>query len=849
MQSYQISSRTPILKVLDNSEHLRDNLTDLFPALLRLDELTKNRKISVILISSIIWTKFLPHKSNLHLWNSNAPHWILNLDVKAFILMVAQNTKHKNMFKACSVMHLKGQTIQAPNSSCRTASSISEEELSSITFRATKEGKEMSQLIKPSEECSDLVEEMKEFLSYTNKQANRLQQTPRELTDPRAAVSQLDKYWTPAISHYFGSVERFIYLLWRTNTGKNVMSDLIGTGELNQIIVRQCQDLIKESTKKWSEQVQSDVYDQLALYDLKGTRASDSHYSKVHSLYYLEDKDSAKARADERALNIRSGDHENLRRISKKIHPTSNPQLVKRLIYLVINTYSSGFMVTWSSRNFHNILTEEESSLESSASSYIKMSSGSYYLGSDLKKIYVSSYRHHLTQQHFINLQNLSPIINAWNKTNDKSIKMHKWIGLMSNNTELWGFADAPFVASVLYKTAINPSSHRLPLALNDVMIPRTVPLERAKAELKSKAIGYWSEKHKNLNVLPPLNVMAEKLYNNDAFLVGNIFYISPTNQSQDLPAPNSSTSSASNPPSSTPSSNAPDLADSYSKTPYVGRRLEVSQALTQQTVRAAKNNLFQNFSIGNHIKLKYGLWLDGATLLKHSVLIVLLFFIYDLVEFTSDKKKWCDRIRLIPVYLSVRPETIESVNSVYSWLTESIRQVKDLVWRGITFSYSFLLLAGDHNILRKSIGSSCGGHQRCECCGADWRNPDELWSFRYLFHQATVNSKNIKSVIERWIRDPQNPGIGLKSIPPIIASSLENLRKIDFGEPEWKWLESFLLSIDGLQIKGHESSLLERIRAILHWDEALFLELLAIEIPQNRLLKLELLQNLLYHR
>ena len=36
----------------------------------------------------------------------------------------------------------------------------------------------------------------------------------------------------PAISHYFGSLERFIYLLRRTNTEKNVMSDLIGTGEI-----------------------------------------------------------------------------------------------------------------------------------------------------------------------------------------------------------------------------------------------------------------------------------------------------------------------------------------------------------------------------------------------------------------------------------------------------------------------------------------------------------------------------------------------------------------------------------------------------------------------------------------
>ena len=84
------------------------------------------------------------------------------------------------MFKACSVMYLKGQTIQSPNYSSRTASSITEE-LSSITFRATKEGKDMSQLIKPSEECGDLVKEMKEFLSYANKQANRLQQTPWEL--------------------------------------------------------------------------------------------------------------------------------------------------------------------------------------------------------------------------------------------------------------------------------------------------------------------------------------------------------------------------------------------------------------------------------------------------------------------------------------------------------------------------------------------------------------------------------------------------------------------------------------------------------------------------------------------
>jgi len=89
-------------------------------------------------------------------------------------------------------------------------------------------------------------------------------------------------------------------------------------------------------------------------------------------------------------------------------------------------------------------------------------------------------------------------------------------------------------------------------------------------------------------------------------------------------------------------------------------------------------------------------------TCLSSPFFVALLFLLWEPAVSVDTEERWVDALRLLPVYIGVRPETDETVRAVLSWIRKEASSVRPLVWRGINFNYTFRLLTGDHSFLRK---------------------------------------------------------------------------------------------------------------------------------------------------
>ena len=59
---------------------------------------------------------------------------------------------------------------------------------------------------------------MKNILSIISLNAYKIKKLPKDLTE-KSAITQLDHFWFPLLQSLFGSVERFVYLISRSNSG------------------------------------------------------------------------------------------------------------------------------------------------------------------------------------------------------------------------------------------------------------------------------------------------------------------------------------------------------------------------------------------------------------------------------------------------------------------------------------------------------------------------------------------------------------------------------------------------------------------------------------------------------
>ena len=174
---------------------------------------------------------------------------------------------------------------------------------------------------------------------------------------------------------------------------------------------------------------------------------------------------------------------------------------------------------------------------------------------------------------------------------------------------------------------------------------------------------------------------------------------------------------------------------------------------------------------------------------LSHPIFTALLFLLWEPETSVATEERWVDALRLVPIYIGVRPETDETVQAVLSWIRSEANSVHNLIWRGTTFEFTFRLLTGDHSLLRKvnfcyfilnnikntSKGmSNLGGtaERRCEFCDASFKDRSSLWSYAKL---RLCCCKTLESLVQMWA-DPQiRHSSGLKDMPPpLLGDSLE---------------------------------------------------------------------------
>lgn len=168
--------------------------------------------------------------------------------------------------------------------------------------------------------------------------------------------------------------------------------------------------------------------------------------------------------------------------------------------------------------------------------------------------------------------------------------------------------------------------------------------------------------------------------------------------------------------------------------------------------------------------------------------------------------------LRVVPLFLSVAPETCETIKHVLAWLRKEVDELKDLVWEGKTFTFTFKLLTGDHSFLQKALGNSGGSAEyRCEYCDASFRDLTSLWDY------AKLHSRNRKMPIS--IASSSGVLPGLTRLSPLFAPA---------NQPEW--IQSFVIGVDPLHtLGGHLKQILARLqtwslkRNGTWWDDAKF--------------------------
>jgi hypothetical protein len=80
--------------------------------------------------------------------------------------------------------------------------------------------------------------------------------------------------------------------------------------------------------------------------------------------------------------------------------------------------------------------------------------------------------------------------------------------------------------------------------------------------------------------------------------------------------------------------------------------------------------------------KIEFGIWLDAAPMLSHTLLAGLVFLLWDRKHTTLTPLRWADAMRFYPFLAMIASEKIESITKVMGWLRNSLSEMRSLRYR-----------------------------------------------------------------------------------------------------------------------------------------------------------------------
>jgi hypothetical protein len=164
---------------------------------------------------------------------------------------------------------------------------------------------------------------------------------------------------------------------------------------------------------------------------------------------------------------------------------------------------------------------------------------------------------------------------------------------------------------------------------------------------------------------------------------------------------------------------------------PYLGRHIDLRVTLAYLLSLAINNNLLR--IRGLEQKLDFG-WVDGTQVGGHPVLAILAYFIWHPDYSVTTEDKWCNALRFSPICLAVLPENQKNIADMVAFVREEAQQLQSLLYKGVTYSFNFRVLSGDHAAQQKVLGNATGSAwSRCEQCDAKFNDLDKLWRYSYL--------------------------------------------------------------------------------------------------------------------
>ena len=107
---------------------------------------------------------------------------------------------------------------------------------------------------------------MKAFLGTATETASRLRALPVELKLNASVLNQIKEYWIPVLELYFGSLEKFLSLLPRTEGGYQALEKVIQAGAIDTALRGNIEHLLQEAVFEYQEQSQQVTF--LTAYSL-----------------------------------------------------------------------------------------------------------------------------------------------------------------------------------------------------------------------------------------------------------------------------------------------------------------------------------------------------------------------------------------------------------------------------------------------------------------------------------------------------------------------------------------------------------------------------------------------------
>jgi hypothetical protein len=683
--------------------------------------------------------------------------------------------------------------------------------------------KDMKESLVKEADPSKLLERMKDFLSGAGKNINFLKKLPVELRKDGSVINQLTEYWLPTIIQYFGSLERFTYYFWKTEEGKEAISELMSSDDpqVERLLNNNIDTFVQPKIKEWRDKVQQ-VYDSHSVEVLKGLFQSESTYQQQRELLLMEN-------TQRKEFGLRRKPSSS--KLPRYLKDAPDLHFLCLAVEQAVRKKGGGFLVgSWNGPNFISKVEEEYKSLKTSGQFRADLAfhsttgrdivrsavkdSRQRYIGSWFISMYLrtSKGREYQRRLEFLwdNRTTLEKIA-----TGPYQFKMEQWTDFLNSAPqELWQGVD-PFVAFKWFRSKVSPLARRTLRFIDDIPICGAPALSSVKRELKSLAIGQWKLDKRDseqggekdifeYNGLVPLPQLVDKL-REGYYPIGRILKTKAADRGV------------------------------ASEGPYLGRYVDLRIVMAYLLSLALNNNLLKK-PRGMKQKLDFGLWVDGTNVGGHPVLAILAFFIWRTEYSTTSESKWTNALRFCPVSLVVLPESQTNISDMVACVREQALQLQPLVYKGIRYKFQFRVLSGDHSAQQKIMGNVGGsGWSRCEQCDVKFNDFEQLWHYDKLH---ACSPKSLSNVVEQWLAGKAGES-GLTNISPLLGKDVADLQSLD--PTTQKWIRKFLVALDSLHnTKGHLATIVKRLQKGPGWNDALFKNLLEKHVQRRNVAELD---------